>query len=213
MNCKHNNFQHPEAVWKSRSKIVGRLGQISPILPSELQTFPAYMPQKKNEIEHPLSFVTKEECKNCNFSILKAYESIFYKDEIIFELIKTKEVKARARKTTSNHQSVKYGNSPRALILRSPIVLNPTNQVFGSNRDRYNFHDEPQQIKDAVFELVKSLFSVEGFLSEAQANVVTKLKLGRKLRKSTERNTKKQLQNKFRTLEYIVHYWEDLEDL
>ena len=65
MNCKHNNFQQPEAVWKSRSKIVGRLGQISPILPSELQTFPAYMPQKKNEIEHPLSFVTKEECKNC----------------------------------------------------------------------------------------------------------------------------------------------------
>ena len=92
--------------------------------------------------------------------------------------------------------------------LRAPAMRSLRNK-----RDIYNFHDEPQQIKDAIFELVNDLFSVEGFLSKAQANVVTKIKLGRKLRKSTERNTKRQLKNKLESLQYIVDYWEDLEDL
>jgi hypothetical protein len=212
MICKQCDLIPFGAAWKSKSTIKGELGQKSPILPDEKQTFPAYMAHNKKEIEHALSFITKDECRNCDRCVLTAYESVFYRNEIIFEHISTKELELKEPKVTVD----KVMNDNLSLLYppRAAVIKFRTKQIQGRNkRERYNFHDEPQEIKDAIFELVKDLFSVEGFLSEAQANVITKIRLGRKLRKSTERNTKRQLKNKLRSLEYIVDYWEDLEVL
>ena len=212
MTCKQCDLIPFGAVWKSRSTITGELGQKSPILPDEKQTFPAYMAHNKKEIEHPLSFITKKECRNCNRCILTAYESIFHdntRNEIVFERINVKELKLK-QKNEKDSIDLSLLHPTRAPVLR---LRTAHIQGLRNKRERYNFHDEPQQIKDAIFELVKDLFSVEGFLSKAQANVVTKIKLGRKLRKSTERNTKRQLKNKLKSLEYIVDYWDDLEVL
>jgi hypothetical protein len=212
MSCKQCDLIPFGAVWKSISTITGELGQKSPILPDEKQTFPAYMSHSKKEIEHPLSFITKEECRNCNRCVLTAYESVFYdntRNEIVFEQINVKELKLKQKKEKDSIDlSLLYPTRAPRMRLQTARM-----QGIRNKRERYNFHDEPQEIKDAIFELVRGLFSVEGFLSETQANVVTKIRLGRKLRKSTERNTKRQLKNKLRSLEYIVDYWEDLEDL
>ena len=216
MSCEQCDLIPFGAVWKSRSTITGELGQKSPILRDEEQTFPVYMPYNKKEIEHPLSFITKDECRNCNRCVLTAYESVFYRKEIVFECINVKELKLKQKEERESiNLSLLYPSrvpvvGPRTSVrgLRAPVMRSLRNK-----REKYNFHDEPQQIKDAIFELVNDLFSVEGFLSKAQANVVTKIKLGRKLRKSTERNTKRQLKNKLISLEYIVDYWEDLGDL
>ena len=213
MKCVNCNMPPPEAAWKSKSQINGVLGQKSPILKDELQTFPVYMNQPKKVIEHPLSFVTKEVCTKCNRCILKAFESIYYKDEIIFELISSDELKLKNNKASID-MNLTY---QRSTVLRK-ATLNPTvrpinTSIFGNRRDRYNFHNEPQEIKDAVFELVKNLFVEATGLSESQANVITKLKLGRKLRKSTERNVKKQLKSKLRKMQNLVWFWEDLEGL
>jgi hypothetical protein len=209
MTCNQCDLIPFGAVWKSRSTITGELGQKSPILRDEEQTFPAYMAHNKKEIKHALSFITKDECRNCNRCVLTAYESVLYRNEIVFECINVKELKLKQKKEKDSIDfSLLYPARAPVMRLRAPVMRNLRNK-----RERYNFHDEPQQIKDAIFELMNDLFSVEGFLSKAQANVVTKIKLGRKLRKSTERNTKRQLKNKLRTLQYIVDYWKDLEVL
>ena len=144
------------------------------------------------------------ECKNCNRCILKAQESVFYKEKIIFEVIGTEELEVRKEATVSTQN--------QGIINGGTIVGVPLHFI-GKTRERYNFHDEPQEIKDATLSLLIKLLSVDGFLTIAQASVVAKLALGRKLRKSTERNTKKQFKKKLRTLQYIVDYWEDLENL
>jgi ribosomal protein L23 len=204
MTCDECIFLPSEPIWKSKSEIEGELGQKSPILPDHEQTFQVFTPNAKNEIKHALSFITKVECKNCNRCILKAQESVFYKEKIIFEVIGTEELEVRKEATVSTQN--------QGIINGSTIVGVPLHFI-GKTRERYNFHDEPQEIKDATLSLLIKLLSVDGFLTIAQASVVAKLALGRKLRKSTERNTKKQFKKKLRTLQYIVDYWEDLENL
>ena len=51
------------------------------------------------------------------------------------------------------------------------------------------------------------------FLSNSQANVVAKIKLGRPLKKSTERNVKIQFKKKLERIENFVDYWDDLKEL
>ena len=215
--CKQCDLIPFGAVWKSESTITGELRQKSPILPDAKQTFPAYMSHGKKEIEHALSFITKEECRNCNKCVLTAYESVFYRKQIVFERINIKVLKLKQKKENDSINPISLLHPTSSLIVRHRShvmgLRAPAMRSLRNKREIYNFHDEPQQIKDAIFELVNDLFSVEGFLSKAQANVVTKIKLGRKLRKSTERNTKRQLKNKLESLQYIVDYWEDLEDL
>ena len=218
MKCKQCDFFPSENVWNSKSTITGVLGQKSPILSDQDQMFPAYMIHEKKEKEHPLSFITKEECKNCNACFLKAYESIYYKNEIVFEEIEGREVRLK-----NQNDSKPFRKGPgkfflshdgkKVIDLLTNLSPNASPTRTRNKRERYNFHDEPQEIKDAVFYLVRKLFSVPGFLSPTQAKIFAKLNLGRKLRKSTERNTKSQLKKKLQSLEYIVDYWKDLEDL
>ena len=211
MVCNQCDFFPPDNVWKSKSTVRGILGQKSPILSDQEQMFPAYMSHEKKEKEHALSFITKEECRKCNKCILKAYESIFYKDEIIFENIENRELRLK-----NNNHSKPFQKGPGNFFLSHDGKLvrgGVATMLTRNKRERYNFHDEPQEIKDAVFYLVRKLFSVPGFLSPTQAKIFAKLNLGRKLRKSTERNTKSQLKKKLQSLEYIVDYWKDLEEL
>ena len=46
---------------------------------------------------------------------------------------------------------------------------------IGHSKEKYNFHDEPEEVKNATLHLVKRLFSVPGFLSPQQAEVFAKV--------------------------------------
>ena len=61
-----------------------------------------------------------------------------------------------------------------------------------------NIEHYSHETQQAIEELIQEIFSVKDFLSEAQANVISKIKLGRKLRSSTERNTKRENREKYK---------------
>jgi len=201
MKCNECIFLPSETIWESKSKIEGELGQKSPFRNDNiLYQSPGF--QGQNE-EHPISGITKQKCQNCSDCHLIAYEAFFKNNKIIFENIDSRKV--RLKKTVEDNSSESFSTRPN-IRHRMPYHM-------GKSREKYNFYDEPEEVKDAALSLLKRLFSVPGFLSPQQAEIFAKVNLGFKLRKSTERNTKMQLKNKLRSLEYIVDYWEDLEDL
>jgi hypothetical protein len=59
---------------------------------------------------------------------------------------------------------------------------------------------------------LKEMFKLHG-LTENQAEVVAKIKLGIPLKKSTLRNTKRQLKNKLENLLRMFEIWDDLIDI
>jgi len=195
--CDECIFLPSETIWESKSKLEGKLGQESPFRNGDvLYQSPGF--QRQTSEKHPVSGITKQECQNCSNCHLTAYEAFFKNDRIIFEEIASRKI--RLKKTTKN-------STTRMPVVRNRMLL------MGRSREKYNFYDEPEEVKKAALDLLKKLFAVPGFLSSSQANVVAKLKLGKKLRESTERNVKAQFIKKLRSLEYIVDYWEDLEEL
>ena len=205
MKCNECIFLPSETIWESKSKIEGKLGQESPFRNGDiLYQTPGFQGQKE---KHPVSGITKQVCQNCSNCHLIAHEAFFRNDRIIFEVIESKKIRLKkiVEGSTGNRNS-DMAFLPRAIAHKLP-------HYSGKPRETYNFNNEPQEIKEAALDLVKKLFSVTGFLSASQANVVAKLKLGWKLRESTERNVKAQFIKKLRSLQYIVDYWEDFEEI
>ena len=198
--CSHSS-PTVESVWESRSQIEGVLGEASPLKsenPIYAQTH--ILGQIGNNLSHPLAFITKRTCISCGETLLRAYESYFHNDKIIFDFVSE-------RKLLDNMGIEESHN-------RLPIHTYITPVRLGrSGRNPLKIKDYSLEAQSAIEELIQEIFSVEGFLSEAQAKVISKIKLGRKLRSSTERNTKRQLKKKIRKIEYIKDFWEDLEEL
>ena len=203
MKCDECIFLPSETIWESKSKIEGKLGQESPFENGDiLYQSPRFQGQKE---EYPISGITKQECKNCSNCHLIAHEAFFRNDRIIFEEIESRKI--RLKKTVEDTTGIRNSGS-----VLPPVIIHRMPYYSGKSREKYNFYDEPEEVKKAALDLLKKLFAVPGFLSSSQANVVAKLKLGRKLRESTERNVKAQFIKKLRSLEYIAEYWEDLEE-
>ena len=190
--CDECIFLPSATIWESESRIKGELGQNK----SPFDANMAWSYQNRNQ-EHPIAGITKEECQNCSVCNLRAHEAFFNNNKIIFEEISMKKI--RLKRTV--------GNRP------SPMLLHKNNYTMGHSREKYNFHDEPEEVKEATLFLLKKLFSVPGFLSPQQAEIFAKVDLGFKLRKSTERNNKRNLRKKIRSCEYIHYYWKDLRKL
>ena len=198
MSCNECSFFKPESVWESKAKIEGKLGANSPILDGGFQF-------STRDVNHPLSFITKEMCENCDKCVMKAYESVYQNNKIAFTCVSFKEIEVKDAK--KKNIIFRYGRN----IFPKKLPEGPYVDVIGE-RGNYRFEDEPQRIKDTALVLLKELLTFEKFLTEAQANIVAKSKLGWKLKKSTERNTKSQFVKKLRGIEKYVEYWEDLEE-
>ena len=90
MPCKQCSLDQAEVVWKSKSKIEGILGADSPLLEEHQNSFSnnaIYAQLNLNkDIEHPLAYITKENCTECNKCFLTASEAVFFKGKIIFKI-------------------------------------------------------------------------------------------------------------------------------
>ena len=196
--CDHQ-LSNERPIWKSKSQIEGNLGEASPI-GSNIMHSPLETPS------HPLAFITVKTCHSCGESRLRAFESYFHSDKIRFDLISERELADDT--VTSGRVDVLTEQA----LPRFPIYTKPIRQGRRSS-NLPNITHYSLETQQAIEELIQEIFSVKDFLSEAQANVISKIKLGRKLRSSTERNTKRQLKKKIRKAEYIKDFWEDLEEL
>ncbi len=189
--CRHK-YINQKCIWESKSQIEGALGEELPMMRST----PLFQPQS-----YPLAFITVKTCYNCSKSLLRAFESYFLHDKIRFDLISERAlvdgIVTGDRRGTWTEQAL-----PHFPIRRGRRSSNLP-----------NIKDFPLETQQFIEELIQEIFSVENFLSEAQAKVITKIKLGKKLRSSTERNTKRQLRKKIRKAEYIKDFWDDLEEL
>lgn len=99
----------------------------------------------------------------------------------------------------------------QGIILRTESTWDKLYIAFSQDK-LINYNSINNKLWDEAWEALKELFEQHG-LTENQAEVVAKIKLGIPLKKSTLRNTKRQLKNKLENLIKMFDIWDDLVNI